>query len=268
MLWQPAQTHRLCKWMIYSISFCHHEVSSLPVKIKRFFVFWVFLVCLIPLSPDAYPAEIDENVLWSMDFESVTISDALKQIAQITGIKIITPKGLGNQVITNSYKNRTIEHILKDMFRDTNYALVWSYSDKGIDSVRIITLDKWGDAGAEYSPEADRSTIRDYPSARSPAQRPLPPKRGVSAPRGSEMDSESDEAEPDASAEQAEKEAAREEVESKEEEEESQVVDEASDEEAPKPSTKSRAPTVEGTERGEEESPAAVRQNEEESDSS
>jgi len=222
------------------------------LKIKTFYVFWVLLVCVAPLGSDASAAEVDENALWSMEFEGVTISDALKKITQTTGIKIITPKGLGNQVITKSYRDRTIEHILKDMFRDTNYALVWSYGEKGIEAVRIMTLDKGGGAGAGYSSDAGRSTIRDYPAARYPSQRQVSPRRVPTAPRRSVMDRDSEEAEPDASAEEVEKEEAQEEDESKEEEKESQGGDGESDEGVPMPPTKSRAPTVEDTERGED----------------
>jgi type II secretory pathway component GspD/PulD (secretin) len=70
-----------------------------------------------------------------LQFRSVSISDALKQITQSTGIKIVTSKQLGNQVITRSYKNQTVERILRDIFRDMNFALVWSYGEKGVDSV-------------------------------------------------------------------------------------------------------------------------------------
>ncbi len=223
-----------------------------PFRLKTFFIFWALLVCLAPFSANSSAAEVDENALWSMEFNGVTISDALKQITQTTGIKIITPKGLGNQVITKSYKDRTIEYILKDMFRDTNYALVWSYGEKGVEAVKIMTLDKGSGAGAGYSTDGGRSTIRDHPGASYPSQRQVSPRRVPSAPRRSVMDRDSEEAEPDASPEEVEKEEAQEEEESKEEEKEPQGADEESDEEAPKPSTKSGAPTVEDTERGED----------------
>jgi type II secretory pathway component GspD/PulD (secretin) len=203
------------------------------VKSKAFFIFWPLLVCVVLLSPSAFCAEVDENALWSLQFKRVSISEALKQIAQTTGIKIVTPKQLGNQVITRSYKNQTIQRILKDMFRDMNFALVWSYGEKGIDSVKIVTLDKGSGAGARYSPKAARSTIRGYPAARYPAQRQAPAKRRLSPPERSMTDTEPQDTESEVSAEQEEEEGDQEEAEPEEEGKESMSSSEESDEEAP-----------------------------------
>ncbi len=167
-----------------------------------------------------------------MQFNSVSISDALKQIAQSTGIKIVTPKQLGNQVITRSYKSQTIERILRDMFRDMNFALVWSYGEKGIDSVKIVTLDKGTGAGARYSPKEARPTVRDYRAARYPAQRQARPERGLSPPIRSTVDTEPEDTEPEVSAEQ-EEEGDQEEAEPEEEGEETMSSSEESEEEAP-----------------------------------
>jgi type II secretory pathway component GspD/PulD (secretin) len=189
--------------------------------------------CLVLFSLSAFCAEVYEDALYSLQFNSISISEALKQIAQTTGIKIVTPKQLGNQVITRSYKNQTIQRILKDMFRDTNFALVWSYGEKGIDSVKIVTLDRGSGAGARYSPKAARSTIRGYPAARYPAQRQAPPKRRLSPPRRSTVDTEPEDTEPEVSAEQEEEEGDQKEAEPEEEGRESMSSSEESDEEAP-----------------------------------
>jgi len=189
-----------------------------------------------------------------LQFQSVSISEALKQITQTTGIKIITPKQLGSQVITRSYENQTIEHILKDMFRDMNYALVWSYGEKGIDSVRILALDKGSGTGADDSPGAVRPGVRDYPAARYPAQRQHPQKGGPSPPRRSTMESEPEDTESEAPSEQEKKEDDQGESESKEEEKESISSSEESDEEKPIPPKRLPARSNEGVEKGEEES--------------
>jgi len=202
------------------------------VKSKAFFISWLSLVCVVLLSPTAFCAEVYEDALYSLQFRSVSISEALKQIAETTGIKIVTPKQLGNQVITRSYKNQTIQRILKDMFRDTNFALVWSYGEKGIDSVKIVTLDRGSGAGARYSPKAARSTIRGYPAERYPAQRQAPPKRRLSPPRRSPVDTEPEDTEPEISADQ-EEEGDQKEAEPEEEGKESMSSSEESDEEAP-----------------------------------
>jgi len=212
------------------------------VKSKAFFISWPLFACLVLFSPSAFCAEVHEDALYSLQFNSISISEALQQIAQTTGIKIVTPKQLGNQVITRSYKNQTIERILKDMFHDTSFALVWSYGEKGIDSVKIVTLDKGSGAGARYSPEAARPTIRDYRAARYPAQRQVRPERGLSPPIRSTVDTEPEDTEPEVSAEQEEEEGNQEEAEPEEEGEESMSSSEESDEEAPSESERKHRP--------------------------
>jgi type II secretory pathway component GspD/PulD (secretin) len=212
------------------------------VKSKTFFISWALFACLVLSSPSAFCADVHENTSYSLQFKSVSISDALKQIAETTGIKIITPKQLGDQVITKSYKNQTIERILKDMFRDMNFALVWSYGEKGIDSVKIVALEKGSAAGARYSPEAARPTIRDYRAARPPAQRQAPPKRGLSPPRRSTVDTEPEDTEQEVSAEQEELEGDQEEAEPEEEGKEAMSSSEESDEEAPSGTERKRRP--------------------------
>ena len=204
------------------------------MKSKAFSISCPLFACLVLFSTSAFCADVYEDALYSLQFNSVSISDALKQIAQTTGINIVTPKQLGNQVITRSYKNQTVERILKDMFRDMNFALVWSYGEKGIESVKIVTLDKGTGAGARYSPKEARPTIRDYRAAGYPAQRQARPERGPSAPRRSTVDTEPEEdTEPDVSAEQEEEEGDQEEAESEEEGEETMSSSEESEEKAP-----------------------------------
>jgi type II secretory pathway component GspD/PulD (secretin) len=203
------------------------------VKSKASFISWPLFACLVLFSLSAFCAEVYEDALYSLQFNSVSISDALKQIAQSTGIKIVTPKQLGSQVITRSYKNQTVERILRDMFRDMNFALVWSYGEKGIDSVKIVTLDEGSGAGAGHPPKAAGSTIRDYRAARYPAQRKTRAERGLSPPIRSSVDTEPEGTEPEVSAEQEEEEGDQEAAEPEEEGEESTSSSEESEEEAP-----------------------------------
>ncbi len=231
---------------------------------RTFSIFSPLILCLVLLSPSALCAGVDENALWSLQFESVSISEALKKITQTTGIKIITPKPLRDQVITRSYENKTIEHILKDMFRDMNYALVWSYGEKGIDSVRILALDKGGGTGAKDSPDAVRPGVREYPAARYPAQRPYPQKGGLSPPKRSMMEREPEDTDSEASSEEEQKEEDQGESESKEEEKESIGPSEESDEEKPIPPKELPARSNDDVEKGEEEPQSEGRQSEEE----
>jgi hypothetical protein len=199
------------------------------MKLRTFFIFWPLLVWLILLlSPKVLPADVDENALWSLQFQNVSISEALRQITQTTGIKIIPPNQLGNQVITRSYNNQTIEHIIKSIFRDMNYALVWYHGEKGIDSVRILILDKIGASDATHSSDAVRQNIRNYPAPRYPTQRQTPPSRSL-------KDSESEDTDSEISAEQEQEEEEQTEGEFNEEDEEQISSSGELDEETPAP---------------------------------
>jgi hypothetical protein len=204
------------------------------MKSKAFFISWPLLACLVLFIPGAFCAEVYEDSLYSLQFRSVSISEALNQIAQSTGIKIATPMQSGNQVITRSYKNQTIEFILKDIFRDMNFALVWSYGEKGIiESVKIVTLDRGSGAGARYSPKAEGPTIRDYRAGGYPAQRQTRPERGLSPQIKPTVDTEPEDTEPEVSAEQEAEEDDQDEAEPDEEGKESTSSSEDSDQQAP-----------------------------------
>lgn len=215
------------------------------MNLRKFSIFWPLILCLVLLRPSALYAEVDENALWSLQFRSVSISEALEKITQTTGIKIITPKQLGDQVITRSYENKTIEHILKDMFRDMNYALVWSYGEKGIDSVRILALDKVGATGAKDSPGA---VVKER---RPPPRRPI-------------IEREQEDTESEPPSEQVQKEEDQRESELKEEEKESIGSAEELDEEKPIPPKKMPIRSNEGVEEGKEESQSEAHPGEDE----
>ena len=89
------------------------------------------------LNANVLFAEVNEKDLLSFRFDGIPISEALNEVARTTGIKIAIPKELGTQLITKFYRRQTIASILKDMLRENNYAVVWSYGQKGIDSIII-----------------------------------------------------------------------------------------------------------------------------------
>jgi hypothetical protein len=237
------------------------------MKSRTLFILWPVIVWVVLINPKALRADVDENALWSLQFENVSISEALEQVKQTTGIKIIRPSRLGNQLITRSYNNKTIEYILKDIFRDMNYALVWSHGKKGIDSVRILALDRVGGAGGAQSSDAVRPGVRDYPSPRYPAQRQVPPRRGQSPPTRSVKESEPEETDSEVTAEQEQEEEEREEAESEKEEKEEVSSSGESDEEKPAPPRKLPAQSEEEAEKGSEESPSPVGQSKGEEES-
>jgi hypothetical protein len=234
------------------------EVRFVFMNSRALFIVSYLLVWLV-LCFSAKPigADVDERALWSLQLKNVTISEALKQVAHKTGIKIYTPDRLGTQVITRSYKNQTIEYILRDLLRDTNYALVWSFSKKGgIKSVAITTLlDKAGGAGAAYSTRTVRPNISGDPDERIPAPRQPPLQRRVSSTRRPVLDNEPEDDDSEVSAQPQTEDQA--EGESEAGDEESAGSSEDSDEEKSVRLKKMPEQSDEDTEKGAEERPAS-----------
>lgn len=59
-----------------------------------------------------------------MRFSNVAIVDMLKQLSRAAGVEISTNKTPNTQRITKAYEDKTIEHIIRDALRGTNYMLV------------------------------------------------------------------------------------------------------------------------------------------------
>jgi len=87
-------------------------------------------------------AQTAEEVRWSVDFGSISLSEAFDQLTLVTGIKIYTPTPLVQRISPKRYMNQSIEQILKDMLKQVNYAAVWHYSRGGIESVWILAFDR------------------------------------------------------------------------------------------------------------------------------
>ena len=88
------------------------------------------------------PAETHAGALWSIDFDAVSIEEAFDKLTQITGIRIFATAPLAYRISPKRYMNRSIEQILKDMLKKVNYAAVWHYSEKGIESIAILAFDR------------------------------------------------------------------------------------------------------------------------------
>ena len=87
-------------------------------------------------------AGTEEDAHWSIDFGAVSLSEAFDQLTQITGIKIFTTMPLSHTVSPKRYRNQRIDQILRDMLKNLNYAAVWHYSERGIESIGIVAFDR------------------------------------------------------------------------------------------------------------------------------
>lgn len=141
-------------------------------KRTLFLIFCILLgLCVVFITRLSAAGEVDENKTWSFQFSKAPISDVLNRLTEVTGIEISVDKLPEKEPLTKSYTNCTFEHILKDIFRATNHALVWHRGEDGKDSVEIRLFDE----GSDYRTTAgnlsnvSRTTPRNL--SRNPASR-------------------------------------------------------------------------------------------------
>ena len=116
---------------------------------KEIFYLSFFLIFLSLLSmPTNVSASNIENQRWSFDFKDCTVLEALRQITNITNIEIVTNKNGDKELSSKSYKDQTIDQILRDLFRKENCAMIWSYGDSGLDSIDIWVFKGGGSGGS------------------------------------------------------------------------------------------------------------------------
>jgi len=145
-------------------------------------------------------AEIREEARWSIDFGEISISEALDQLTKATGIKIVTKMPLSHRISPKRYRNQSIEQILKDLLKNVNSAAVWQYSERGIESIRILAFDR-----EKAENRTMVSNVKRVIKTRHPVTRGAEPARLPSA--GQVSGSERDEGTKEPSAEPEETEA-------------------------------------------------------------
>lgn len=146
------------------------------VAVRALVLGLVFYKCSIGL------AETKENVQWSIDFGAISISEAFDQLTQITGIKIFTTTPLAHKICPKGYINQSIDQILKDMLKNVNYAAVWLYGKRGLESIGILAFDRDRGEGPMTLSSVERTgTVNRY-LPRSPGPRQLRPSRQVGGP--------------------------------------------------------------------------------------
>jgi hypothetical protein len=135
---------------------------------------YIALFQMIALVPVLYAGKIDEK-RWSIDFDGVTVSEALELLSKKTAVKIHTTKILDSRV-RKSYQNKTIDQIIKDLLRNNSYSLVWSYSRQDIAdiNIRIFEKGKGAHPGNRPAQPSGRTVNQEMP-ARRPIMKMQPP---------------------------------------------------------------------------------------------
>jgi hypothetical protein len=94
------------------------------------------LSSIIFVSSSSHASESQAQT-WSIHFNKVAVADIIKQLSQATGVEIYTNKTPNMERITRAYEAQTIEHIIRDALRGTNYTLVWHYGKNQLESIGI-----------------------------------------------------------------------------------------------------------------------------------
>lgn len=130
-------------------------------------------------NPSVLHAEKKENPTWSINFNNIAISEALDQLSRFTRVKIKANKPIEDR-ITKSYRNKTIDYILRDMLKNLNYASAWSHGEEGVNAINIWVYEKSaeGDAGEMLVPKIPSITEQEA-SSRAVRPRVFPQRRAI-----------------------------------------------------------------------------------------
>ena len=93
-----------------------------------------------------------EDERWSFDFIDLSPPEILNEISEVSGVEIVINGDIEDRHVTKSYKDRTIDIILLDVFHGENLAALFNYDDQGLASINIWIL-REGEKG---------NIIRDY----------------------------------------------------------------------------------------------------------
>jgi hypothetical protein len=114
------------------------------MRIKRY-IFLITLKAIIlsfTFSVPFYASKGGAAETYSFRFDNCTISEALREISQKSGITIILKSDINKTIQGKSYTNRTLDKIITDLLRGENCALVWNYSRGNLASIGLYTFDK------------------------------------------------------------------------------------------------------------------------------
>jgi hypothetical protein len=115
-----------------------------------FVSFMGFLLCFFIHTTSSW-AVSEEDKRWSFNFNNASVSNALDELTSTTGINIIANQIPNNNTMSKRYENKTIEEIVKDLFKGQNIGLVWHYGESGIDGLDIWVLDSAGGTTGSFS---------------------------------------------------------------------------------------------------------------------
>ncbi|MBN1904401.1 MAG: DUF4974 domain-containing protein [Deltaproteobacteria bacterium] len=100
----------------------------------------VLLSCSFSMQLHASPGRRADT--YTFRFDNCTISEALREISQKSGVTIILKSDINKTIQGKSYTNRTLDRIINDLMRGENCAVVWNYSKGILASIGLYTFEK------------------------------------------------------------------------------------------------------------------------------
>jgi hypothetical protein len=123
------------------------------MRIKRYisFIHVYAVIFSFTFSVQFYASAGPESDTFSFRFENCSISEALREISNKSGIKIILKSDTSKTILSKSYTNRKLDKIITDLLRGENCAVVWNYSRGNLLSIGLYTFDKDNKVGSSRS---------------------------------------------------------------------------------------------------------------------
>ncbi len=135
-----------------------------------FCIVWLCFFYFTPIGGNLSYAAKAGNERWSFDFQNCSISDALRQMSQVTSIDLFMNRNRGERFFSKFYENQTVDQILKDLFRREDYAMVWYYAEKSLDAIGIFIFESSGSGDNFDSTKflrERRTSLRDNTSVKN-----------------------------------------------------------------------------------------------------
>lgn len=157
-------------------------------------IIWLLFLYFISFSNSVSHAANVENQRWSFKFKNCPISEALRQITKVTGIDIVINRDRGKEVLSKSYRDQTIDQILRDFFRKENYAIIWYCGSKGFDAIDILIFEgssSGGSIGPEKIPRQRGANLKGNRIRKNTSYRSTVVRRKAQKTIGKDKDQES-----------------------------------------------------------------------------
>jgi hypothetical protein len=126
----------------------------------------ILISAFFPISVSALADSGEET--FSFRFENCTVTDALIEISQKSGINIISNSIIKKEIVSKSYTDKRLDKIISDLLRGENCAVVWNYSNGSLDSIGLYTYNEEDSKRTTGSNRVSRSVSNSSRVSSSP----------------------------------------------------------------------------------------------------